>query len=126
MEGIGRLFAMTDTASDYKAVSMLRGIVDTYAENLYWAARIGAIVLVGMVLFVMPSEKHSRACHVLTGAVRSLPGIAALGMVICRKSYFWEIAGVGRIPHPFLLFACLSLTTVLVGEFCRNGKRSIK
>ncbi len=123
MEGIGRLFAMTDTASDYKAVSMLRGIVDTYAENLYWAARIGAIVLVGMVLFVMPSEKHSRACHVLTGAVRSLPGIAALGMVICRKSYFWEIAGVGRIPHPFLLFACLSLTTVLVGEFCRNREK---
>lgn len=126
IDGIGRLFAMTDTASDYKAVSMLRGIVDTYVENLYWAARIGVIVLAGLVLFVMPAEKHSRICRVLTGCVRSLPGIAALGVVICQKSYFWEIAGVGRIPHPFLLFACLSLLTVIVGELCRSKQKIYK
>lgn len=46
--GIGRLFAMTDNATDYKATSMLMGMVNTYVSNLYWLLRMGIIVLVGM------------------------------------------------------------------------------
>lgn len=131
IHGIGRLFAMTDMASDYKAVSMLRGIIDAYVENLYWAARIGVIVLAGTALFVTPGTdgeegregKRSGGLHVMTWGVRSLPGIAALCLVLSKKSYFLEIAGVGRIPHPFLLFAGLSLLSVIVGALCRGREK---
>lgn len=51
--GIQRLFAMTDSASDYKATSMLMGIVKQYVENLYWVIRIGVIVAGGMALFAL-------------------------------------------------------------------------
>jgi len=47
--GISDLFAMTDNATDYKATSMLMGMVDTYVEHLYWVVRIGFIMLMGMV-----------------------------------------------------------------------------
>lgn len=48
---IQRLFAMTDNATDYKAGSMLMGLIYDYKENLYWAGRIGVIVLMGIVVF---------------------------------------------------------------------------
>lgn len=48
--GISRLFAMTDNASDYKAASMVRGVIDAYTENLYWAARIGIIAAGGTAM----------------------------------------------------------------------------
>ena len=51
--GIRRLFSMTGNASDYKAISMIRGILDRYVENLYWAGRLGVIVAGGMVLFAL-------------------------------------------------------------------------
>ena len=50
-EGIARLFSMTDTAVDYKPAAMILGIVERYVEHLYWAVRMGIIILGGMVLF---------------------------------------------------------------------------
>ena len=49
-EGILRLFAMTETATDYKAASMVTSLLETYVENLYWAVRIGVILAVGLLL----------------------------------------------------------------------------
>ncbi len=60
--GIVRLFAMTENAADYKASSMLMGLVEDYRENLYWAARIGVIIAGGVVLFFVTDK--------LTGMLR--------------------------------------------------------
>lgn len=49
VEGILRLFAMTDTATDYKADSMIMGIVDMFRQNLYWIIRIGVFAAIGVV-----------------------------------------------------------------------------
>jgi hypothetical protein len=53
VEGIGRLFAMTDTATDYKPTAMLMGMVSTYVEYLYWMLRIGVFVILGAVFFAI-------------------------------------------------------------------------
>lgn len=65
--GIRRLFAMTDSATDYKAASMLEGLVSDYVENLYWAKRIGLIVLAGMAGFAL-AGCILRRCKGKTGA----------------------------------------------------------
>lgn len=52
-KGISRLFAMTDNAADYKPAAMLTGMIDAYRENLYWAARIGAILAGGLIFFAV-------------------------------------------------------------------------
>ena len=49
VEGILRLFAMTDNATDYKADSMIMGIVDMFRQNLYWVLRIGVFAVAGVV-----------------------------------------------------------------------------
>ena len=53
VEGIGRLFAMTDNATDYKATSMLFGMLHIYVENLYWVVRIGAILAGGVAILFL-------------------------------------------------------------------------
>lgn len=49
IQGISDLFAMTDNATDYKATSMLMGMIDTYVEHLYWVVRIAFFIVVGTV-----------------------------------------------------------------------------
>lgn len=50
---IMRLFAMTENATDYKATSMLDGLISAYRENLYWILRMGVFVAVGVAGFVL-------------------------------------------------------------------------
>lgn len=49
-EGIRSLFSMTETATDYKPVSMLTGIIVPYMDMIYWIVRILVFVLAGMVI----------------------------------------------------------------------------
>jgi len=63
VEGIKRLFAMTDNAPDYKAASMIMGVVGDYIENLYWAIRIGVIVAGGVVFFLAAGWLERRLCR---------------------------------------------------------------
>lgn len=63
--GIRRLFAMTDQATDYKATSMVMGVLQDYLSNLYWVARIFIIIFVGVLFFVIvrfltESKNHFR------------------------------------------------------------------
>ncbi len=60
-EGIRRLFAMTENASDYQALSMVKGIFKIYGENLYWVFRIGFIALCGVALFAA-AERLEKLC----------------------------------------------------------------
>ena len=60
IEGIQRLFAMTENATDYTPLSMIRGSLDRYVENLYWVGRLGVIVLVGMGLFALAGRLEAR------------------------------------------------------------------
>ena len=55
VEGIRRLFAMTDTAADYKASSMLFGMIHIYVDHLYWVMRI-MVILVGGALLLLVSR----------------------------------------------------------------------
>ncbi|MCM1568457.1 MAG: hypothetical protein NC081_03295 [Roseburia sp.] len=50
VQGIQRLFAMTDTATDYKADSMLRGMVLPYMDMMYWVVRIMVFLIAGLLL----------------------------------------------------------------------------
>ncbi|MDE6748116.1 MAG: hypothetical protein K2K21_03505 [Lachnospiraceae bacterium] len=53
VEGIKGLFAMTETATDYKASSMLYGMFSDYIENLYWLSRILVFLIPGMVVCIV-------------------------------------------------------------------------
>ena len=61
LNGIRRLFAMTDNATDYKPTAMIMGVVGTYVENLYWVIRIMAILLAGTAL-AAAADRLERLC----------------------------------------------------------------
>ncbi|MBD5496097.1 MAG: hypothetical protein HDR12_17450 [Lachnospiraceae bacterium] len=53
--GIKKLFAMTETVTDYKATSMLYGMFSGYIDGGYWLSRILVFLVPGVVLcFVLP------------------------------------------------------------------------
>ncbi len=53
LDGIARLFAMTDNATDYKPAAMIRGMIEWYWREMYWVVRIGVILAGGMILFAI-------------------------------------------------------------------------
>ena len=63
VEGIKRLFAMTNTAVDYKASSMLLGMIHIYVDHLYWVVRIAAILVGGALLFFLARLLKEGLCR---------------------------------------------------------------
>lgn len=123
--GIQRLFAMTDTATDYKADSMLRGMIDIYKENMYWVKRIGVILAAGILFFAAVDfllQRHGKWKNTVwwwwgrillasTGAV-SLVWLFLKGFRISEGAA-GRVAFLGTL-HPSLLFlAALVLGLVL-------------
>jgi len=97
IEGIRSLFAMTDTATDYKAISMLMGVVNTYREYLYWLVRFGLITLLGVVFFLAHYFISGRRAkiinkeHVLSNLTKPLL-IAWAGLCVASFIFVWYSA----------------------------------
>lgn len=53
VEGIKRLFDMTETAADYKVSSMLYGVFSDYIQNLYWLSRILVFLVPGVAACIV-------------------------------------------------------------------------
>lgn len=72
VEGIRRLFAMTETATDYKASSMLYRMFSEYIENLYWVNRILFFAVPGIIVcMILPKSfawVKKAACAVFAAA----------------------------------------------------------
>lgn len=137
-EGIRRLFAMTDNATDYKAASMLMGMFGTYAENLYWVLRIGIIVFCGLFFFGLVSiltqrsafiKNHEKLEKGITVCSRILWGIvciAMLGWLYYRGFCSLQFYSYGSILRPGILFLMLTLLIALIRIFHRNSLREEK
>lgn len=84
IEGIRQLFAMTDTATDYSAFSMLEGMIGAYIapNTTYWLKRIGLAGVGAVLVCLLLPKKWKRAKQVLTVAI-----VAALGWYLLRNGY---------------------------------------
>lgn len=114
--GIKRLFAMTDTAVDYKPDSMFMGMINTYMENLYWVVRIGAILAAGVVFFAAADRwfricgKRERVCwwgsRLLLASAGSLTLVWACRKIFYPSGLFAEFFAVsGFLSRPAVLFS---------------------
>lgn len=126
VNGIRRLLAMTDNATDYKASSMLTGLIECYVENLYWAVRIGCIAAVGVALMAVVLW-----CIKRTGELRIWEKAAALPVIAVTGWLYYRIFGdflrSGVIGNAFFAAALILLVTILAALaalFLRPGKKS--
>lgn len=139
ISGVMRLFAMTDNASDYKAASMVMGIVGRYVENLYWVFRMAMIVLGGTVFFALggwledfllrkPGDRNrilGRWIHVgmrLLWAVASVLTFVWLYSRIC-SSFFYSYDPILR---PGTMFQMLVILIAAIRIFDRNCSKEEK
>ncbi len=119
VEGIRRLFAMTDRAADYKAASMLFGIVRTYVEQLYWVVRIGVILAAGTVLSAAAGWLEERlpwkkAVRTAAGAASVLLAAAMLAWLSARKFASLLFYTYDSMLRPGILFLMLTMLIALV------------
>lgn len=154
VEGIQRLFAMTDTATDYKPATMLLGMVRIYMNHLYWAIRIAVFAIAGLFLFAVTGwieERLSGVRGMQTGSkiirigsrvLSVLLGVAMLGWLYRSNlaQLFSRGEVVGEIPgfvsfmfysydsmlRPGILFLMLTMFVALVRLFHPDCSREEK
>lgn len=136
--GIQRLFAMTDDATDYKATSMLTGLINTYVRETYWLVRILLIMLAGMVglcivrtLFRyaeawVTSRRVKRIFEIFCYAVSVLLGLVTLGWLY--KNGFCSLAfySYDAMLRPGILFLMLTMGIALLRIFHRGVSKEEK
>ena len=129
VEGIKRLFAMTETATDYKASSMLYRMFSEYIENLYWVNRILCFAVPGLILcMVLPKS--------LQWVKRAACGVFAAGAALwlyTRKdaqgnSSFCDLRfdEYSSMQKPATLFLLLTLFLCLVRVFGKKTEKKEK
>ena len=155
VEGIQRLFSMTDHATDYKPAAMFLGMVYIYVENLYWAVRMAVIVAGGLLLFVVTGwleERFfgvsgtigvgakaigvsSKVLGILLGAATlgwfyrsSLTQLFARGNVVKEVPSFTSLLfySYDSMLRPGILFLMLTMFIALVRIFHPNCSREEK
>ncbi len=101
--GIFRLFAMTDTATDYRAVDMVRNMLHDYTENFYWLIRMGVFLAVGMALALFAGllKVKGRAAMVVKRIVQA--ACIVLAALMAGWLYYRDGEGI-RVPFCTLDF----------------------
>lgn len=101
IKGISRLFGMTDTATDYKAVSMVLNMLNDYTQNLYWVIRIGVFLAAGMVLSMSAGLVRGKAAVFFKRGAQAV--CIALGAAMTGWLYYRDAEGL-RVPFCTLDF----------------------
>lgn len=133
--GIARLFAMTDTATDYRAVDMVRNMLHDYTENFYWLIRMGVFLAAGMALSV-PAELikgKGRAAVIVKRIVQA----ACIVLAVLMAGWLYYRDGEGlRVPfctldfcdyasmrRPAIVFLMLTLFIAAVRVFHPKSRK---
>ena len=134
VNGILRLFSMTEVASDYKATSMIMGMFDWYFQNLYWEIRMCVFLAVGIVAvgvleligFYVKTDTAKKVLRILEWV-----GSAALAAVMVLWLYRQgfcarEYTNYGAIIWPGVTFLTLTLLVSLWRIFTPSAPKEEK
>lgn len=125
MRGIGSMFAMSGSASDYTITAMLRMVFLIYVESSKWVILLGIFLLAGMAVFHLLRSQMEKPWMILIKGLY-LGGFLVLlrffygrGMFNIKyytyESMFWWLAAA-------LLITLLGCLIVLLGKMIRRIK----
>jgi hypothetical protein len=113
VEGIRLLFAMTDSATDYKPISMLQGLLWPFQAGLYWILRLAfftaMVFVVGLVSDAIPLLFHGSTQRQARKVFRILGTCGCIA--VCIFMMFW-ILGMGKGRNGFTSFLYYSYDPV--------------
>ncbi len=129
VNGIKRLFAMTEIATDYKAASMLYKMFSGYVDHFYWVSRILVFALPGIL-----------ACFVFPKGWKWIKGVVcAASAAACAVWLYGSRDAAGNrnfcdlrfdeyssMLKPGILFLILTLAVCLVRIFSKKPDKKEK
>lgn len=120
-DGITRLFAMTQTATDYRVRAMLQGLVQTYLDEevTYWLKRFALLFAATLGICLALPERWRRGKKIITGAATLLFVYLIAQKGFCAKNY--TLYAAIYMPCVFLLGM-----TALLSVFQMADKRAGK
>ena len=135
--GITRLFAMTENATDYKATSMLMGVIGAYVENLYWVVRIAIVIAGGTLMLTVVRTFCERLTGKLAGGslqifYRAAQGLwigvsgAVLVWLYYRKFCSFNFFSYDSMWRPGVLFLMLAMLIAVIHIFRKKSTREEK
>ena len=124
VEGVKRLFAMTEHATDYSSTSMLLGMVKAYTEDTstYWMKRFalaGAICLA--ICFLLP-KGWGRVKQILTGAIT----VAFMAWILKSGYCTGDYATYNSIYYPCIMILLMAVALSLLQIFGKNVDKNEK
>ena len=89
IEGVMQLFAMTETATDYSAFSMLEGMIGAYIApvHTYWLKRFGLVGVCTLVLCLICPKKWRPAKQILTVGIIGIFGWYLFENHYCTQNF---------------------------------------
>ena len=133
-ESVMRLFAMTETATDYKATSMVMAIVNVYKDSLYYVFRILFFVVLGMlihgvvtfILFKLKklNEKNEKNLELFTTMVSVVVAMLTVYWLMRTNGFISkEYYTYGPIYWPTVLFLLYSMVSGAFMVFGKNNRK---
>lgn len=65
VQGIIRLFSMTETETDYTPVTMVLSLLYSYYINLFWVAKMLVVMLIGLVIWVIAEKLKKQSISIV-------------------------------------------------------------
>lgn len=122
VDGIKNLFAMTETATDYKATSMLYNMLHEYMDNFYWVNRILVFVVFGLVICLLLPEKLHKIKKLLCVGISVGCGAWLYFRSFCSMDY----TSYGAMRRPAILFLILTLIVAAIRIIQKHTPREEK
>lgn len=120
--GILRLFGMTENATDYKATSMIRGIITPYIINFYWLKWLLVIVLFGTIVFAVLPGKLEKVKII----GQTLLGIAGICWLYYREFASLIFSDYNAMLLPGILFMMITMGIACIRFFWKNTPKEEK
>lgn len=122
IEGIGRLFQMTEVATDYTAGAMLEGMVWAYFDSAYWLKRFVLMAVCGVAIFLVLPRKWKPVKQVFSvGMVFALVWWL-LQKGFCTKDY----ASYTSMNYPCVIVLVMTIGLVVFQLCIRKTSREEK
>ena len=122
VEGIKRLFAMTESAPGYKPKSMIFFSLQSYIDMFYWVFRLGFFVACAYILYWLIPKKWDKARK---GAALTVIA-CAIFWIIKRELAIHDFYEYVSVFRPAVLILILAITICLIQVFRKKSTKDEK
>ena len=110
VDGIKKLFSMTDTATDYKATSMIYSMFYEYIDHFYWVIRLLVFMVLGFVLCFIIPQKLKRTGRILCVVITIGSGV----WLYSRDFFSLDYRVYDSMIRPAILFLIFTMFIAMI------------